>query len=80
MGIINPESNIVGSISANKEINIATCCVLAMVEIKIPNESARVIKSKLSANSKTRLPCMGILNTKYPRAIMVIAFIKASAT
>ena len=56
MGIIKPESNMVGNINAINDINMATCWVFTRVEIKIPSERASVINKSDSAKSSARLP------------------------
>jgi hypothetical protein len=65
-GNMKPDRMITGSINPIREIIIAVCCELEIVEINIPNERAVIMKSMLSKASKNRLPSMGIPKTKRP--------------
>ena len=73
IGKIKPESMITGNINPNNEIIIAVCCEFEIVEMRIPNESAVIIKRTLSNASKNKLPSIGILNTKKPNATITTA-------
>ena len=75
IGKINPERIMTGSINPIKEIIMAVCCELEMVEINIPNESAEMINSILSKANKNKLPSIGILNTKKPKRTIIVALI-----
>jgi hypothetical protein len=54
IGKTNPESNKVGSMSANADMNMATCWLLLTVDIMIPSESDRVMNRIVSATSKNK--------------------------
>ena len=56
IGKMNPESKIVGSISANMESSIAVCWLLLRVEIKIPMDNDIKMNNILCANNKSKLP------------------------
>jgi hypothetical protein len=56
---MKPDRMITGSINPIREIIIAVCCELEIVEINIPNERAVIMKSMLSKASKYT-PSMGI--------------------
>ena len=64
MGKMNPDNKITGNISPKRDVIIAVCCESEMVEIKIPSAKAQIINKTVSKASKTRLPSMGISNTK----------------
>jgi hypothetical protein len=64
-GNMKPDRMITGSINPIREIIIAVCCELEIVEINIPNERAVIMKSMLSKASKYT-PSMGIPKTKRP--------------
>lgn len=75
MGNINPDNIITGSINPAKENIMAVCCDWAMVEIKIPSDSAVMMNKILSNANKSKLPSIGILKTKTPRSKMIVALI-----
>ena len=75
IGKMNPESMITGSINPIREIIMAVCCELEMVEINIPNESAEMMNRMLSKANKNKLPSIGILNTKKPKSTIIVALI-----
>lgn len=75
IGKINPERIMTGSINPIREIIMAVCCELEMVEIRIPNESAEIMNRILSKDNKNKLPSIGILNTKKPKSTIIVALI-----
>jgi hypothetical protein len=48
-GNMKPDRMITGSINPIREIIIAVCCELEIVEINIPNERAVIMKSMLES-------------------------------
>ena len=72
IGKINPERIMTGSINPIKEIIMAVCCELEMVEIRIPNDSAEMMNKILSKANKNKFPSIGILNTKKPKSKIIV--------
>lgn len=75
MGNIKPDRIITGSINPAKENIMAVCCDWAMVEIKIPSDSAVMMNNILSKANRKRLPSIGISKTKTPKSKMIVALI-----
>jgi hypothetical protein len=72
---IKPDKMITVSINLIREIIIAVCCELEMVEISIPSESAVIVKRIFSKASKNILPSIGMLKTNTPRTTITVALI-----
>ncbi len=77
MGKINPDSKITGSINPIKEIIIAVCCDVEIVDIRIPRANEVTINKTVSKANRITLPSMGISNTKYPKSKIIMALIIA---
>ena len=74
-GKINPERMITGSINPIKDSIIAVCCEFERVEINIPKDSAVIMNKTLSEINRSRLPSIGIPNTKKPKVKITAALI-----
>jgi len=80
IGKIKPERRIVGSINANIDSIMATCCVLDMVEIRMPNDSDMMINNSDSPSNKNRLPCTGMPKTVKPNTNTINAIMNEIKT
>ena len=74
IGNIKPLKSIVGNNIPIKDMSIATCCELVLMEINIPNVKQAMINSILSAKSKRMFPFIGRSNTKTLNNNMVATF------
>ena len=73
---MKPERRIVGSIIPTKEIKIAACMLLAMVEISIPTDRLSIIYNIDSASSSIILPLTESPNTSHERISIRITLMK----
>jgi hypothetical protein len=74
-GNMKPDRMITGSINPIREIIIAVCCELEIVEINIPNERAVIMKSMLSKASKI-YSLDGHSENKTPRTTITVALME----
>ena len=63
IGNKKPLNNSVGKNKLIMEVNMAVCCVFALLEINMPKESEVMVNKILSAINNHKLPTIGTSST-----------------